>query len=187
MFFSSCTKDSDVEYPVAKKTLFFENFNNSLNALPYTFNETDWTTYAQTGTKKWLEKSYKNNGYATFSSFQSGEPVNVSWLISPAINMDTQDGEKLYFQTCQDGYVKNTTNSLELYVSTDYDGTNFNNASWQKVSFNVANANTTKYVYVNSGFIDLSSYTGTIHFAFKYFGTSSLSGGYQVDNIRIFY
>ena len=184
---TSCTKESDVEYPIAKKTLLAQDFNNFSTATPYTLNESGWTSYAQIGTKKWLEKSYKSNGYATFASYQSGEPTNVTWLISPAINMDAQDGEKLSFLTAQDGYVKSSSNSLELYVSTDYDEINFNNASWQKVVFNVANQNTTRFVYVPSGIIDLSSYTGTIHFAFKYFGTTSLSGGYQIDNIRIFY
>ena len=184
---TSCTKESDVEYPIAKKTLLAQDFNNFSTTTPYTLNESGWTSYAQIGTKKWLEKSYKSNGYATFASYQSGEPTNVTWLISPAINMDAQDGEKLSFLTAQDGYVKSSSNSLELYVSTDYDEINFNNASWQKVVFNVANQNTTRFVYVPSGIIDLSSYTGTIHFAFKYFGTTSLSGGYQIDNIRIFY
>lgn len=180
-FLSSCTKDSDVEIPVAKKTLIAQNFDDAV------ISTTGWFTYAQTGTKIWSRGVYKNDGYAQFSSYQSGQPVNVSWLISPAIDMNKQDGEKLYFQSCQDGFVRNADNSLELFVSTDYDEVNFNNASWQKISFAVPNQDTLKYLYIDSGIIDLSSYTGTLHFAFKVKGTSSLTGGYQIDNVRVFY
>ena len=178
---SSCTKDSDVEVPSAKKTIFVENFDDSSLAT------TGWTSVAQIGTKLWSQSSYHSDGYAQFSSYQSGQPVNVSWLISPEINLDTQDGEKLFFQTCQDGFVKNSGNSLELFISTDYDGTNFADASWERVDFNVADPTSVRYIYQDSGILDLSRYTGTIHFAFKYMGTTSASGGYQVDNIRIFY
>ncbi|WP_293875566.1 choice-of-anchor J domain-containing protein [Flavobacterium sp.] len=178
---SSCTKDSDVEVPSAKTTLFAENFDNT------DLTATGWIRYAQTGTKLWTQGSYKNNGYAKFSSYSSGQPVNVTWLISPPIDMDAQVGEKLFFQSCQDGYVRSIDNSLELYVSTDYDGITFDNASWVKIPFDYPTQNTIKYVYVNSGIIDLSTYTGTLHFAFKVKGTSSLTGGYQVDNVRVFY
>ncbi|WP_264519942.1 DUF5017 domain-containing protein [Flavobacterium sp. N1994] len=178
---SSCTKDSDVEVPSAKKTIFAENFDDSNLAT------TGWSSFAQIGTKLWSQGSYNNDGYAQFSSYQSGQPVNVSWLISPPINMDAQEGEKLFFQSCQDGFVRNIDNSIELYVSTDYDGVSFNNAGWEKVSFTFPTQNTKKYVYVDSGIIDLSSYRGTLYFAFKVKGTSSLTGGYQVDNVRVFY
>jgi len=178
---SGCTKDSDVEYPVAPTTLLAENFDNA------DLTATGWTLHAEVGSTNWIEEIFSGDGYAAYSSFQSGNPVNVAWLISPAINMDNQDGEKLFFQTCQDGFVRNLDNSLELFVSTDYDGANFENAGWEKIPFNVATQNTTRYVYVNSGIIDLSSYQGILHFAYRVKGTSSLTGGYQVDNVRLFY
>lgn len=181
LMLSGCTTDKDVEVPTAKTTIFAENFDNA------DLTATGWTTYAQIGTKNWSENTYSSDGYAQFSSYQSGQPVNVAWLISPAINMDAQDGEKLFFQSCQDGFVRNPDNSIELYVSTDYDGVSFDNASWEKVPFTFPTQNTKKYVYVDSGLIDLSSYTGTLHFAYKVRGTSSLTGGYQVDNVRVFY
>lgn len=186
---TSCTKDTDASVLAPSKTLFAENFDNTNNATSgYAFNSPGWTTYAQTGAKLWLEKNYKNDGYATFSTFGgASEPVSVTWLISPSINMDTQEGEKLFFQSCQDGYIRSQANSLELYVSTDYDGITFGNANWQIVNFQAPTQDTTKYLYVDSGIIDLSSYTGTLHFAFKVKGTSALTGGYQVDNVRVFY
>jgi len=179
---SGCTKDSDVDYPVAPKTLLAEDFNNA------DLTKTGWQLYAEIGTKNWTQEVFGGDGYAQFNSFDGvAQPVNVAWLISPALNMDTQDGEKLFFQNCQDGFVRNMDNSLELYVSTDYDGVNFAAAGWKKINFNVATQNTIRFVYLNSGIIDLSSYTGTLHFAFKVKGTSTLTGGFQIDKVRVFY
>ena len=182
MFLSSCTKDSDVVVPSAKKILFAENFDN------VDLTATGWIKYAEVGNKVWTRGVYKANGYAVFTTYSgTSEPATVSWLISPPINMDTQDGETLYFQSAQDGYVRYIDNSLELYVSTDYDGVNFAGASWEKIPFDVATQNDVRYIYKDSGFIDLSKYHGTLHFAFKGKGTSTQTGGYQVDNVRIFY
>jgi hypothetical protein len=190
LVFSGCTKDSDVTYPTAKTVLLNQTFENYLPS-PYLLNETGWSSYAQIGSKLWIEKSYKNNGYAFFSSYQSGDQTNVAWLISPKISLGNNKAN-LFFQTCQDGYLK-TANSLELYVSTDYNGStaptssDFNNSSWQKINCKIVDQNTTRYVYVDSGIIDLSNFSGDIYIAFKYYGTSSNSGGYQIDNIRMFY
>jgi hypothetical protein len=188
--FNSCTKDTDVEYPVLKQILLAENFgvsgdNNAILPLP-----TDWTSYAEVGTKLWYSSIYKGDGYAKFTAFQSGEPTNVSWLISPAINMDNKENVKLTFQTSHDKFVTSTANSLDLFISTDYDGTNFTSAHWTKTNYTTTQTYplTDAYAYVNSGFVDLSAYNkGVIHLAFKYSGSSSLSGSYQVDNVRVFY
>jgi hypothetical protein len=169
--------------------------NVSVNATPQTDNvlnsvllaKSYWSTYSQTGVKNWSKSIFSDNGYATFSSFQSGDPTNNAWLISPTINMDSQEGEKLFFQTAQDGFVRSRENSLELYVSSDYDGVIFANASWERLDFNFPNQDTPRFKYLDSGIIDLSSYKGKLHFAFKIKGTSSLTGGYQLDNVKVFY
>ena len=179
---SGCTKDSDVDYPLAPTTLLAEDFNNA------DLTVTGWKKYAEIGTKNWTQEVFSGDGYAQFNSFDGGtEPISVGWLISPPINMDTQTGEKLAFVNCQDGFVRNIDNTFELFVSTDFDGTNVSAASWERIPFNVANQNTERFLYINSGIIDLSEYTGTLYFAFKVRGTSSLTGGYQVDKVRLFY
>jgi hypothetical protein len=181
-----CTKDGEAEIYQSQKFLLEENFDTPTLPL-FVLNTPNWTSYAEQGTKLWLQKSFSGGGYATFSSFGSGQPVNVAWLISPAVNMDSQDGEKLFFQSCQDGFIRSRENSLELYVSTDYDGITFANSSWEKLSFNAPNQDTPRFKYLDSGIIDLSSYKGTLHVAFKIKGTSSLTGGYQLDNVKLFY
>jgi len=96
-FMTGCTKDSDAQVNVPATTLFSDNFDNSdiANA------DKGWTTIAEVGTKTWAQGTYSGNGYATFSSYQSGQPVNVSWLISKGFDMDAQAGEKLFFKPVQ--------------------------------------------------------------------------------------
>ena len=90
---TGCTKDEDFELYSVKKTIFHEEFTNSQDG---TILDTPlWANVAQTGTKKWSEQVYSDNGYAEFTSYQSGQAVNVGWLISPPIDMNKQDGEKL--------------------------------------------------------------------------------------------
>ncbi len=184
--FSSCTTDSDVKYPTLKSVYFAENFDNGVT-LPV-----GWTTYAQTGTTVWSAGTYGGDGYAQLNGYStsSSAPDQLnSWLISPAIDMDAVAGEQLSFQTCHSKYVNTTTNVVELYVATNFDGTNFSTANWTKTDYTATQPYpaTGSYVYVNSGAIDLSRYTGTLHFAFKYIGVPALSGTFQVDNVRIVY
>jgi len=187
--FSSCTKDSDVTYPTLKNVYFAENFDGGLSspALP-----TGWLAYAQTGTTLWSSGAYGGDGYALLNGYStlSSAPAQLnSWLISPAIDMDTVEGEQLSFQTCHSKYVNTTTNVIELYIATNFTGSNFSTANWTKTKYitTLPDPLTKAYVYVNSGAIDLSRYTGKINFAFKYIGVPSLSGTYQVDNVRIVY
>jgi hypothetical protein len=181
---SSCTKSSDIAYPTLKQVYFSENFNSTTgSALP-----TGWTSYAEFGSKLWSAGTYAGNGYANMTAYGSGDAVNVSWLISPAIDLDQHDGESLSFQTCHDKYVVNSTNSLQVYISTDYNG-NFGVSHWTQVNYiaTLPYPYTKSYAYVNSGAIDLSLYKGTIHFAFKYTGINPSTGAYQVDNVAIVY
>lgn len=183
---TSCTKDSDVTYNETKTTLLAEDFNGAVTSPP-SLTATSWISFSQVGTKNWSQGSYKNDGYAQMSSFGSGNPVNVTWLISPPINMDAQQGEKLNFLSTQDGFIRAIDNSLELFVTTNYDASNFANTDWKRVDFDVPTSESIRYVYQSSGIIDLSSYNGILRFALKYKGTSSQTGGYQVDKVRVFY
>lgn len=188
--FTSCTSESDVEYPKAKKTLFVENFTDNTDG--QVLNTNGWTNYAQAGTKKFTEEIYQDNGYAEFTSFNSGQASNIAWLISPAFDMSKQDGEKLVFQSAH-AFLKSFDNTLELMVSTDYDGNiaNFNQSSWLSLPVTTPKPNSDFYVWVNSGEVDLSKFNGTLHFAFKIKGNgltnSNVSATYQIDNIRLYY
>ena len=187
--FVSCTEESDVEYPKVKTTIFVENFTDNTDGT--VLNTTGWANYAQVGTKRFTEEIYQDNGYAEFTSFNSGQASNVAWLISPAFDMNKQDGEKLVFQAAH-AFLTSADNTLELMVSTDYDGNiaNFNQASWINVPATTPKPSNDYYEYVNSGEVDLSQFNGTLHFAFKVKGSgtnSNLDATFQIDNIRLYY
>lgn len=187
-FFVGCSKDGDTTLPDTKKVLVYDNFDN--------LDPNVWTSLAQVGTKKWALSSYSGNGYAQFNPYGSGQPSNVAWLIyNPSItdngvttytgiDMDKQTGEVLTFQTAQ-AYLKNIGNTLEVFASTDFDGINFQTATWEKLPANIVTQGT-KYAFVNSGNVDLSKYKGKLFIAFKAVGDgSNNSATFQIDNFRI--
>src|SRR5688500_7992285 len=89
---SSCVNDDDTKVPEYNPLVFGESFNAGFDN---TLLEIEgWKNYAQAGTARWKTQVYQNNGYAEFTSFQSGNPSNIGWLISPPINLDQHEGEK---------------------------------------------------------------------------------------------
>lgn len=188
--FLGCTKDGETELQKSSTFLFQEDFNTTVEADDNsTLNTVGWINYAQTGTKLWTEQFYKN-GYAAFSPFgATAESSNIGWLISPSLNMDLQDGEKLSFQSAP-SFLRSRDFTLDLMVSTDYDGTNFASSSWENIPFLKPTLESEWYTYVNSGVIDLSKYKGKLRFAFKVTGAgnnANLRGTYQIDNINLYY
>ena len=186
---TNCTSDNDVENARVKTTLFVENFTDNTDGT--ILNTTGWTNFAQVGTKKFTEEVYSGNGYAEFTSYGSSQASNIAWLISPGFDMNKQDGEKLVFQAAH-AYLTSADNSLELMVSTDYDGNiaNFNQSNWLSLPVTTPKPSNNFYEYVNSGEVDLSKYNGTLYFAFKVKGSgtnTALDATYQIDDIRLYY
>jgi hypothetical protein len=116
---------------------------------------------------------YSGNGYAEFNT---GAKVlsNVAWLISPKIDMDTHTNEILTFRTAQHHLdVDSPLNSLEVFVSSNFDGLNVTKATWIPLKVILPKQATPWYQFVGSGGVDLSSYTGK----------SSLSGTPARENL----
>lgn len=186
---SGCSSDNDYETASFTPLVFTENFP-ATDGLDNTILDLEgWTNIAQTGTVVWKNQIYGGNGYAEFSSYQAADLVSVGWLISPSINMDEHAGEKLVFQSSQ-SYVSSVNNKLEVLVSTDFDGTNLSTATWTPITAKLPTIDATYFEFMESGVIDLSSYTGNLHVGFKVTGSgsnTSLDGSYQIDNVRVYY
>jgi len=191
---SGCTKENDYDLQDFTSYLFYEDFSKN-PADNTTLDTPGWINYNETGSMKWKEQVYQHNPYAEFTSFQSNDDVNIGWLISPSINMDLYEGEKLTFETAM-AYVTSGSNSIEVLISTNFDDTNSDRAAaiaaanWETLSANLPGTNATYFEFLPSGVIDLSGYTGNIHLAYKVKGSgnnTALDGSYQVDNIRITY
>lgn len=178
---SRCTPITNEDFDV----VYEENFESArINSV---FNFDGWTNFAEAGNPKWREKNLDGNGYAEFSSFNSWNPSNIAWLITPGFDMDAQSNEYLKFKAAQH-HVVSSNNTLEVMISTDYDGTNVLDATWIPVEAALPSQHTPSYQFVDSGLIDLSSYTGTLYIAFKVTGSGtndSLAGSYQIDDLFI--
>jgi hypothetical protein len=107
--------------------------------------------------------------------------------VSPGIDMDTQENEFFNFEAAQH-HLDSPLNTLEIFVSTDFDGSDVLGATWIPVSADLPTQSNSWYEFVDSGLIDISEYTGTLHVAFKVTGSGTdtqLDGAYQIDNFVI--
>jgi hypothetical protein len=149
-----------------------------------------WANIAQKGALSWKGTVYSGNGYAEFAISGTKVISNEAWLISPKIDMDKHTNEILTFRTAQHHLdVDSQLNSLEVYVSTNFDGLNVAAATWVRVLAKLPKQATPWYQFIGSGAIDLSSYKGKINIAFKYSGSGknlALDGAFQVDDVQVF-
>lgn len=149
-----------------------------------------WANIIQSGSITWRGGFSAGNGYAEF--YFSGTRVlnNVAWLISPKIDMDLQTKEVLTFRSAQHHLdVDSPLNTLEVYVSTNFNGLNVSAATWTRLDVKIPTQATPWYQFVGSGAVDLSAYTGKINIAFKYVGSGrnlALDGSFLLDDVQIF-
>ena len=168
------------------QSIYTEDFQTSTNNT--NLNTTGWTNYAEAGTWVWREKIFSGNGYAEFSAF-GGQALNKAWLISPALDFTGYTNKSVQFKIAQHHLdVDSPNNGLEVLVSTNFDGTNVLAATWVAVPANIPTTSTAWYAFLDSN-VDLSSYSGTIHVAFKFTGSgtdTTLDGAFQVDDFKAF-
>ncbi|AUP79771.1 DUF5689 domain-containing protein [Flavivirga eckloniae] len=170
--------------------LFYEDFESQKNNKLITGN--GWTNYIEAGNKGWEAYSTKSTNAslgrsARFKSASSGDNSNIGWLITPAINLDTQEGETLRFKTSNS---LADSSYLEVLYALDWDGTetNITSATWSVLSAAYVVKDTDSFVpWFNSGSVDLSCITGTVHIAFKYTGSGheTFDGVYELDEVSI--
>lgn len=146
-----------------------------------------WTNYSVTGNEIWTYSATFGNpgGMVKMSGFaNSANHDNEDWLISPAQDLSGfVSGAKLSF----DNAYKFTGNPIVALISNNYSGTgNPNTATWTPLTANLSLGN---YVYVNSGNIDISSFTGAgnehVYIAFKYTSTNSAASTWEIDNVKV--
>jgi arginine deiminase len=192
---TSCVKDDDFEVASFKETVYKEVFDSYIVNDDEYLNFGDWTSFVETGSVHWFEKETDDNGYLEFTSYQSGEASNIAWAITPKINLDESENEVLTFKTSSE-YVTDPGNKIEVFISSDFDGTNVLVATWTPVvavlannSTNISSTASNGFININSGEIDLSAITGDIYIAFKGTGSGTnvaLDGSLRLDDIKIY-
>ena len=150
------------------------------------FEETlgTWTQYSVTGDRTWIPNSFGDRKYAYINGFDNGPLENEDWLISPALNMNEYEDEVLIFETAQNF----TGPNLELYYSSDYDGSSdpSTNGTWVEIT-DRASWSPGDWEFVSSGNVDLSDVEGdAVYLAFKYISSPDLNAkAWEVDNLRV--
>ncbi|OEK09725.1 hypothetical protein A8C32_11515 [Flavivirga aquatica] len=172
--------------------LFMEDFESQKNNKLIAGN--GWTNYIETGSEGWEAYSSSSTNAslgrsARIKTASSGDDSNIVWLITPEINLDTQKGETLRFKTSNS---LADSSYLEVLYSLDWDGTEvkITSATWGVLSSAYIVKDTDSFVpWFNSGSIDLSCASGTMHIAFKYTGSGqeTFDGVYELDDISIDY
>lgn len=187
--FASCVKDDDFDIPTINTPFYSENFDEATDNTPFDFE--GWTNFAEKGTKVWTEESFDQDGTAQFNPYSSGEAANVAWLISPQISIVGYTNVKLSFRSAMNFVSNEKDNYVEVYVSSDYDGENFDTATWTKMKAKFATSDNEGYQMIPSGEINLSSFVGkeNISIAFKAVGSGTntdLDGLYQINDLNVY-
>jgi hypothetical protein len=172
--------------------LFSDFFETQVEGEPITGN--GWTNFIEAGSETW--EAYSDGGTnaslgisARMGSYQSGDDSNISWLITPEVDFDLQEGEVLSFKTSNsfaDGSM------LELFYSADWDGNQESivEATWNLLPAAIIVQNDDFFGdWIYSGNVDMSCVEGTGHIAWKYVGSGDpeFDGTYELDEIGVRY
>ena len=154
----------------AQTIIHSENFNTNTSG--------DWTAVDVLGAADFWTFTA---GFASINGF--GDQNDEDWLVSPEIDMESSTNETFSFK------YKNRFNGpmIELYYTANYTG-NPTTTTWTALSLSSLVANNTSTISTNFTTypaINISAVSGTVRFAFKYYGTSTLTKEWQIDDIEI--
>ncbi|MBE8725011.1 DUF5689 domain-containing protein [Flavobacterium hungaricum] len=181
--------ESDIVMNGKRNVPFFaEDFQSVKNNVNFVLP--GWSNIVEKASKIWKSMVYSGNGYAEFNTTSTTAAENIAWLVSPKINLSDYKNAVLSFRSAQhDLKVDSPLNTLEVYISTNFDGSSITKAKWTRVEAKVPSLATPSRQFISSGGIDLSSYSGNINIAFRYVGSGkdkTLNGAFMVDDVKIF-
>lgn len=166
-----------------------------INDFNVMFNETfdsqgSWEVTNTAGTQDWYNTGFGGENYMRGSAFDSGDIVEmVSWLISPSLDFDAQNEERLVLEIA-DAF--NNGQPLKAYYSNDYTtGMNPDDATWveigaAEISGLAANTGFFDNNYEATGLIDISMISGNAVLAFVYdSNNSTVSTTIDLSNVTI--
>jgi hypothetical protein len=143
-----------------------------------------WNDIIVSGDRAWIGKEFSGNTYAQATGYNSDLDDMETWMITPLVD-NTAGNKILTFKSAMAHWTHNSGDPLEVYISTDYTGDNFETATWTKLNPTLPNSSGTNYEWVESGDVDLSTYTGNIAVAFKYKGSDTESTSIAIDDVKI--
>ena len=147
-------------------------------------NLAGWTNAAEIGTdaEAWYSNNYQGDFYAEGTAYQSGDPENVFWLVTPTINLDKNI--ILEFISAQHHWAHD---GLSIMIANDFTG-DVTDASWENVTCSLPQESNAWYEKVSSGKITLRDYfpSGNVHVGFRYSGkVGSQETTYQLHAVTL--
>lgn len=171
--------DDETSLPPYTPLVYLEDFEAAEDNTILDIN--GFTNLAETGTMLWTEQRFDGNGYTELLNETDG--TSATWLITPAIDLGSTK-RTFHFQSAQH-HLPQEGSILEIFISTDYNGTDIGSANWIPLQAKTPTIYTEWYKFISSGEISLSDYSGMVHIAFKATHTTGGSG-YYIDNIKIY-
>ncbi len=148
-------------------------------------DQNGWTAFAEEGGRNWICRTHEGNHYAQATAFNSPDATNVMWMITPPIDRDAMSNPIFEFESAKAFY---THDGFSLWISTDFDGTNVTAATWEPLEARLAEQGDPDHGWIHSGYIDLSSYQGILHIAWRYEAAEpqGKTGTFRVDNVKLY-
>lgn len=171
--------------PLEALPYLYEDFEGSDKIASYTGQ--GWINQEVTGgLSGWYVRTFDNQNYITVSAYlgsASGGPYE-NWLIAPPVDLNKSNSKTLTFRTQAAYQAENSI--LEVYV---LDGNDAKTATKTKLEASIAAAPASGYsAWVESGTVDLSSFSGVVYVGWRYYSAAGGNNGsttYCVDNVNI--
>jgi len=158
-----------------------EQFNSIENYSDIDF--VGWTNINVAGDRKWQGKTYLDDKYAQATGYNSGLDAMETWLITPPItNISVKS---LSLRTAKAYWAHGSGHPLTVYVSEDFNGENFETATWTEIDITIAQEADADNAWISSGDYSLSAFSGNAAIAFKYVGSGTESTSYRLDDILV--
>lgn len=133
------------------------------------------------GSYDWSYGAANCNAYGKISNYSNGNTASESWWITPPINL-TGASNPIFSMSSA---AKFTGDDIEIYTSTDYDGSSNPNTqgTWNLINAPISTGN--NYDWVNTGEVAVTNTSSTTYFAIKYVGTASDGKTWRIDSIFV--
>ncbi|MDA3854329.1 MAG: endonuclease [Bacteroidales bacterium] len=162
----------------------------SLTSLNLTFDRGlgDCNMFQLSGSTNWNLSTYNDNGYVVINTYEQG--ANESWLVTPAVNLDTLDTETFSFEITSYNFGKSIgdcgAGQFELYYSSTYDGSTIDKSQWTRItSVDDVMLGDAKWAWVIAN-VDVTSIAGSaVSFAFAHTSDASNGTTWEIDNVKL--
>ncbi len=156
-----------------------ENFSSQTSGTDISIN--GWYNINAVGDRYWRAGIFSGDTYAQATAFGSSLSNMEAWLVTPGFNLATID--TLSFRSSWGFFVHN---GLSVWIATNFNGTNVATANWTQLSCTLAVQADGQYVWVPSGDVPLTSFSGTGHIGFKYVGNGTTNTTtWRIDDVVI--